>query len=383
MATRGQATPKKLAHGRWRIRYTDEHGKRRKRTYDSYNEAMSDLRRRERQVEEVRRGERLPTPPDMTFNELFDYWLKHRAPRKRSEKDDKSIIRKHLRPALGRFRLRGVLADNEPIEELTEALLDQVPGKKTVHNILTLLTTLLNLANDKRWILAVPKIWKPSIRTFDQDYRYLRTKDEIRRFLSGACEEGELVYAAYATAVLTGLRAGELAALRPGAIGFERRLITVQHSFEGPTKPGDVRYVPILDELVPILRRWMMRCSGDLLFPSARGTMQLPSARLFQEVLHRVLKRAGFPEVEVAGKVKRYITFHGLRHTFASHWMMDGGDLYKLQQILGHKSAQMTMRYAHLAPDAFANDLHRMKGCTSIETCDVVEISPGRVTKLE
>ena len=42
---------------------------------------------------------------------------------------------------------------------------------------------------------------------------------------------------------------------------------------------------------------------------------------------------------------------HDLRHTFASHWVMGGGDLYLLKEILGHKSIVMTQRYAHLSPE--------------------------------
>lgn len=42
---------------------------------------------------------------------------------------------------------------------------------------------------------------------------------------------------------------------------------------------------------------------------------------------------------------------HILRHTFASHYMMGGGDILGLQRILGHSSITMTMRYAHLSPD--------------------------------
>ena len=42
---------------------------------------------------------------------------------------------------------------------------------------------------------------------------------------------------------------------------------------------------------------------------------------------------------------------HVLRHTFASHFMMAGGNILTLQRILGHKNLTMTMRYAHLAPD--------------------------------
>ena len=42
---------------------------------------------------------------------------------------------------------------------------------------------------------------------------------------------------------------------------------------------------------------------------------------------------------------------HGLRHTFASHFIQNGGNILHLQKILGHSSLAMTMRYAHLAPD--------------------------------
>ncbi|KIQ76764.1 hypothetical protein RW26_22315 [Aeromonas sp. L_1B5_3] len=42
---------------------------------------------------------------------------------------------------------------------------------------------------------------------------------------------------------------------------------------------------------------------------------------------------------------------HVLRHTFASHFMMNGGNILVLQKILGHSTIAMTMRYAHLAPD--------------------------------
>ncbi len=95
------------------------------------------------------------------------------------------------------------------------------------------------------------------------------------------------------------------------------------------------------------------------------------SARVFQETLHRVLKRAGFPMIEREGMERRYIRFHDLRHTFASHWVMKGGDLFKLQKILGHKTVQMTMRYAHLAPHAFSEDFQRF-GHSSL-------LSEGRV----
>ncbi len=48
---------------------------------------------------------------------------------------------------------------------------------------------------------------------------------------------------------------------------------------------------------------------------------------------------------------------HILRHTFASHFMMAGGDILTLQRILGHGDIKMTMRYSHLSPDHLASAL--------------------------
>ncbi|MEK6626508.1 MAG: site-specific integrase, partial [Bdellovibrionota bacterium] len=50
-------------------------------------------------------------------------------------------------------------------------------------------------------------------------------------------------------------------------------------------------------------------------------------------------------------EIKEHYRFHDLRHTFASHFMMNGGNIYDLQKILGHSSLEMTQRYAHLAPE--------------------------------
>ena len=249
---------------------------------------------------------------------------------------------------------------------------------KTLRNILTLLIANLNAAkNDLGWIPEVPKIKKPKCPK--SDFAYLRTKEETARFLAAARAEGESVYERYTkrrrketwegreweqhdwsdflyvfytTAVCTGMRAGELAGLEWGDIDFDRRLITVQRSFTGPTKGGEVRYVPILNDLLPILRSWRLRIHrvSQVVFPNERGRMHGESARIFQETFHRVLDRGEFPGRWIDKKLHRYIRFHDLRHTFASHWMMDDGDIFKLQKILGHKSIQMTMRYAHLAP---------------------------------
>lgn len=277
-----EAKPRRVGD-RWQIRLTDEHGKRRKSLFNDYVDAMKALTAEKARVAEVKDGLRDPTPADRTFDELADYWEKNRVPQKRSGQDDISILRKHLRPFFGAMRLKDIgraETDRYQLEKQNQ----KVPlDPKTVANHLTLLIATLNLAVDLGWLLKPARIKKPRVRLFDKDYRYLRTEEELARFLVAAQEEGELATAIYSTAVYTGMRAGELAGLRWDCVNFERRLITVQYSFDGPTKGGEVRYVPILDPLLPVLKHWRLRCPGQLVFPNQWGQMQCESARVFQD----------------------------------------------------------------------------------------------------
>ena len=300
--------------GKWRARWTDEHGKRQSALFFSKREAEAFERRKKAEVDDVHRGLRAPRGPERTVGDALDVWLENRAKIKRSGKHDKSIIKAHLRPAFGVLKLTAFHTGHTDAFCLERTHL----GKKTLNNHLTLLVSVLNYVKDMGWVERVPRIRKPRVRVCDKDFAFLRTSDEIRRFLAAAEEEGPLVFALYATDIYTGLRAGEQAGMEWPQIDLDRRLITVDRSYDGPTKAEDIRYVPILDPLLPVLREWRLRCPSKLVFPNQRGAMQQPSARVFQEVLHRVLARAGFPKRVVGGRERWFITYHGLRHTFAT-----------------------------------------------------------------
>lgn len=357
---------------RWRIRWLDEFGKRQSEVFTDYREALSALRSQEGQAEkargEMRAGLRSKdTALEHTFDDLAAYWLERRAipSRRKHIEVDRSIIRRHLQPAFAGISLATLGVEHVDRFVATRGHL----SKKTIHNLLTLLIAMLNVGVELGWLTKAPKIRKPRVPLFERDFKYFRTEDEVRRFLRAAAEEGPLAFAIYATAVWTGLRAGELAGLLWDDVDLTRRLITVQRSYRGSTKSEMVRHVPVLDPLLPILREWRLRCPGDIVFPNERGTMNQPSARIFQEVFRRTILRGGFP--------KGYVTMHSTRHTFASFWMMRGGDLFRLQKILGHSTVQMTMRYSHLAPDAFSSDYGRLSSLAPTEPASVVRLGSG------
>ena len=160
---------------KWRIRWFDEHGKRRSAVFDDQVEAAFRLKQEELRGEEVKRGLRQAQPGDRFCGELFDYWLKNRAPRKRSQRDDESIIRAHLRPAFGHLRLREVNVEHIDLFMVHRAHLEN----QTLRNHLTLFKTMMSLAVDLGWLRTCPRIKKPKVRLFSQEHRWLRTDEEI------------------------------------------------------------------------------------------------------------------------------------------------------------------------------------------------------------
>jgi integrase len=144
-------------------------------------------------------------------------------------------------------------------------------------------------------------------------------------------------------AVTTGMRASEIFGLRWSDVMYNEGLLAVRMKLKG----GKMRYVPMLPELADELRRYMPKPAedkvrfmanrnDDLIFPpkgDAKGGRRRVEAS-FEDLLRRA-------EIE-------NFRFHDLRHTFASWYMMNGGDLYELAKILGHSNIKMTERYAKL-----------------------------------
>ena len=340
----------------WRIRWVDECGLRKSVNYSTYKEAADALISKKHEVQLIKSGRIEKVFEEKKFSDLCDYWIEFIAPNKRSRKDIVSIIVSQLKPFFGRLYLKDLT--QEHAQNYCNQRSRAGRTQKTISNHLTLLISMLNYAHDMNWLRIVPKIRKPKIPN-SKIFFYLKTDEEIGRFLAAARIYGEINFYLYAMAVFTGMRQGELAGLTWDNVDFVNRQICVQRSFKNPTKNGEIRYVPILDSLLPILLEWKAFNVSKFVFSSSTGTMILPSARIFQEQFKQVLTAGGFPEVWRSGEMRSYIRFHDLRHTFASHWMMKGGDIYRLQKILGHHSIEMTQRYSHLTSHIYQEDYSR------------------------
>lgn len=166
------------------------------------------------------------------------------------------------------------------------------------------------------------------------------TRDECRKFLE-ACRPDQ--YPIFFTFLHTGLRLGELINLQWEDIDVKRKRLKVQRKDFWIPKAGD-REIPLNADTIEVLSNAKPKKVklSDFVFPHPDGG---PIRRKLRQDLINIAKRAGLEDVT---KV------HTLRHTFASHLIMNGVDLPTVQQLLGHSDIQTTMIYAHLAPDHLA-----------------------------
>jgi len=108
--------------------------------------------------------------------------------------------------------------------------------------------------------------------------------------------------------------------------------------------------IPLDATVLRVLKKLPSRFAKGVVFPSSRNG---------KDALTDTNKT--FTRLTVKVKIKD-VRFHDLRHTFASHLVMNGVDLVTVQQLLGHAHINMTMRYAHLAPE------HRAKAVKALDS---------------
>src|SRR5439155_8779043 len=146
---------------------------------------------------------------------------------------------------------------------------------------------------------------------------------------------GDVEWTKAAVALNTVFRQSNQFQLRWTDVNFDTGTITVRRS-----KQGQAYHVPMNDDVRAVLRHLPSRLRSEWVFPSDTGHTPLDAKNYMHRVFTPALKRA-----RLAG-----FRWHDLRHTFASRLVMAGVDIRTVQELMGHKTLAMTLRYTHLSP---------------------------------
>jgi integrase len=181
------------------------------------------------------------------------------------------------------------------------------------------------------------------------------TFEEAARLVDGADTEWRPMVL---LALRTGLRQGELLGLRWDDVDLVAGRLMVRRSavrgVVGTPKNGKSREVPLSDDAIAILRSLPSRFPGEHVFAHEDGRMLTKGD--CKHPLWRACRKAEL----------RRIGWHVMRHSFASHLATRKVSLKAIQEMLGHSTMEMTMRYAHLSPDVRRDAVRLLDGLTRV-----------------
>ncbi|NDY56227.1 site-specific integrase [Desulfovibrio sulfodismutans] len=261
---------------------------------------------------------------------------------KRSASDDAQRLRLHVLPRLGDLTPAEITVGH--IESLRDELLSRRSPATTLQCLAVLRATLnhlsrLGLFEGRNPVCGIrlPRLQNARLRFF--------TRDEFTRFIDAAADL-PLFQDAAILAVNTGLRLGELMRLARPDVDLVHGLLHVRDT---GGKPGGI--VPVNAAAAAVLARRLDVGLPRLFAP--RG-----DRHWYSDMFRRVADRCGIND-GITDR-RHLLTFHSLRHTFASWLALDGTDLYRIQRLMRHESLAMTQRYAHLIPSALQSDVARL-----------------------
>ncbi len=292
----------------------------------------------------------------LTLGEYLDKWLPNikGTVRQRTWERYEQIARVHLKPSLGRNKLKSLTPTH--VRGLYRSKLDSGSSPRTVQYVHTTLRKALRDAVSDRLIprnatdgIKAPKPKKKEINPLDSG--------QTKTLLNEVC--GDRLEALYVLAVHRGLRQGELLGLKWEDVDLEVGILQVRrtlsltkdgHVFEQP-KNGKGRSIELTEAASEALRSHLARqleeieALGDeyqdqgLIFPGERGQPMRPYTLTGK--LERILKRTGLP----------HIRFHDLRHTCATLLLSKGVHPKFVQELLGHATISITLdTYSHVIP---------------------------------
>jgi len=278
----------------------------------------------------------------MTFNQLAEYWLENYSKVQNSDsthEKNRERLEKHLKPFFGKTDLRHITP--KVIDEYVSVKRKEVKPA-TVNRTLAILSKMFNDA--LRWEVMESNPMKKVSKLHEEEVGFDHwTEEEARKFLESSRDD---VYPIFCCALNTGMRIGEIFGLKWDAVNLKERIITVERSRLGSTKTKRIRHVYMNEALYPVVRDLEKKREGEYVFGDKRGEMRKDIRGSFEAAI----RKSGV----------RRIRIHDLRHTFASHFMMKGGNILTLQKILGHSTLAMTLRYAHLAKDFMKEEMGRV-----------------------
>lgn len=360
MARKGENI-RKRADGRWEARVIIGYGPTGKAIYKSvYAKTYGEVREKKKRVPARESAEGIICQDrKITFSQLMDAWLSYSRNHVKESTFAKYVQLNslHIAPLLGPRCLTMLTSqdlEDYALEMLRNGKRDGTGGlsPKTVADILNLVKQAIRFGQERGYscpanlTVRYPKQKIPQIQILSQ-----REQQRLEQFI---CGKKEPVYLGILLSLYTGLRIGEVCALRWGDFRFDRGTVSVEKTImriqnterweaedaktkllvDAPKSPSSVRTIP----LPPFLMDYMQALKRPDHCYILTGGPTCLEPRNYYRKYKKIMEECGLES----------FNYHALRHTFATRCVEKGFDTKSLSEILGHADVSTTLRrYVH------------------------------------
>jgi len=315
----------------------------------------------------------ISTKRELIFRELLIIWMPNNCIRYKgaTKRKYQYLIDTHILPELGELKLSQITPlkiNSFLVNKLEIGRLDKSGGLSPayVRNIMLIINSALKFATDEEWCKPFKtSILKPVITKKELTLLNLKQQQHLERQLTNNINYTKL---GILISLHTGLRIGEICALKWNNIDLENNIISVRHTIarvidnesakssklivDTPKTISSTRDIPISSYLLQIISP-MANPDKDKFVIS--DSFDFMSPRTYEYRYHKILSECGLPN----------INYHALRHTFATRCIEAGVDVKSLSEILGHSNVNITLNtYVHSSMELKRNQLEKLSSLT-------------------
>ena len=277
-----------------------------------------------------------------TMNDAWKDYYEWAKVNKKSHKDDKQYYDLHIGPVFEKKEVKNI--KSKDIEKFKQLYIQKGYAAQSIKHYMGLIRHILNHAIKNELIknytnpISGGKVKLPVV---DNARLAFLNKEQANIILEELdLYDNKVLYEITVMLLYTGARFSEVTSLTWNDINFEINMIYFK-----PTKNGNARWVYINNLVKTILDERIKNKTSNYIFTNSLDKKIDRLSKTWQTVVDNAID--GNKEAES----KQRITIHSLRHTHASWLAMDGLDILHIKEQLGHKTLEMTMRYAHLIPN--------------------------------
>jgi integrase len=307
---------------------------------------------------------------EVTFSEVWHNYKKQA----KADRGDASLIREES------LYLNGINKDlsDIPMKDISPFHLEKIKSKmakkgrapRSIEYTLAIIRQVFNYARKTDMFDGDNPVSKVKIPHSDNRRVRFLTHEEADTLLTELMKKSKQVHDIALLSLHTGARAGEIFSLTWGCVDLEAGTMLLKDTKNTASRTAFMTRA-VKDMLAGIKPDQAGR--DDLVFPGRGGVKIGQMSQTFPRVASELFNQG-------VDDPRQRVFFHSLRHTYASWLVMEGVDLYRVKELLGHKDLTMTQRYAHLAPDSLrgaVNILEKSLNKEENKDAEVISMEQG------